>query len=154
MRTLHDRPLVFGTIMLLLQSIHTSGFSSVVRRPPFRARAAVSSPQEKTSSVGPLNAFAVDAALSAVNNFFLAQPYAAAAITCGTKASAADFVAQRRHYTKRDGTKDEIDVVGGQEMEKFEAPRNIAFLLYGSLYQGLSQEFIYNHLYAGECGNR
>lgn len=30
---------------------------------------------------------------------------------------------------------------------KTDIQRNIAFLLYGSLYQGVAQEFIYNHLY-------
>ena len=30
---------------------------------------------------------------------------------------------------------------------KTDIPRNIAFLLYGALYQGMGQEYIYNHLY-------
>ena len=31
--------------------------------------------------------------------------------------------------------------------EKTDVLRNIAFLLYGALYQGMGQEYIYNHLY-------
>lgn len=30
---------------------------------------------------------------------------------------------------------------------KFDIQRNLAYIMYGSLYQGMSQEYIYNHLY-------
>jgi protein Mpv17 len=97
-----------------------------------------------------LNAVVVDV----VNEFFLNQPYTAAALTCGVKASAADFVAQRQHLSKRDGSRDEIEISeDGSAQEIFEAPRNIAFLLYGAVYQGIGQEFIYNHLYSTWFGN-
>lgn len=74
-------------------------------------------------------------ALSAIDSFYQSAPYAAAALTCGAKASAADFVAQKR------------------QMSKFEIARNVAFLIYGALYQGMGQEFIYNHCYADWFGD-
>ena len=78
----------------------------------------------------PLSAVMVEA-LSMVNNFYQTSPYVAAALTCGTKACAADYVAQKR----------------GPSSGKMDAARTIAFLVYGAIYQGMAQEFIYNHLY-------
>lgn len=83
----------------------------------------------------PLHTVVVDA-VSIVNGFYQSSPFVAAALTCGTKASAADYVAQRRLSKKsNDG------------LSKIDTARNIAFLLYGAVYQGMAQEFIYNHLY-------
>ena len=31
---------------------------------------------------------------------------------------------------------------------KFDMKRNMAFTLYGAIYQGMAQEFIYNHMYS------
>jgi hypothetical protein len=109
---------------------------------------SVSSRAQRTQCA--LNSVATDV----VNDFFVTQPYTAAALTCGVKASAADFVAQRRHLSKRDGSLDEIEIdAEGTQQELFEAPRNIAFLLYGAVYQGMGQELIYNHLYSSWFGS-
>lgn len=118
-------------------------------------------------------------AAAAIDNFYVTSPYAAAAITCGAKASAADFVAQRRHIRTRaeeaeaaaaakaeaeaEAEENEEDSVEEEmttplvvfdddneleiEVEPFHKARNVAFLLYGGIYQGMAQEFIYNHLY-------
>lgn len=113
-------------------------------------------------------------AAAAIENFYVTSPYAAAAITCGAKASAADFVAQRRHIKTRaeeaeaaaaaeaeaevnspeyrveeEGTPPPLVVFEDEkiEVEPFHTARNVAFLLYGGIYQGMAQEFIYNHLY-------
>jgi protein Mpv17 len=75
-----------------------------------------------------------------VENFYITSPYVAAAITCGVKASAADFVAQKRQIRKR-------EEVTGSVKTTFQSARNVAFLIYGALYQGVAQEFIYNDLY-------
>ncbi len=64
-------------------------------------------------------------------------------MTCGIKASAADFLAQRREATS-DETKNEDQV---------ELERNIAFILYGGLYQGMAQYYIYNILFPTWFGN-
>jgi protein Mpv17 len=79
---------------------------------------------------GALSAVMVEA-LSIVNNFYQTSPYVAAALTCGTKACAADYVAQKR----------------APASGNIDAARTIAFLVYGAIYQGMAQEFIYNHLY-------
>lgn len=80
--------------------------------------------------------------LVVVESFYKSAPYVAAALTCGVKASAADFVAQTRHIRKRGET-------GGDSITTttFQTARNVAFLCYGAFYQGMAQEFIYNHLY-------
>lgn len=67
--------------------------------------------------------------LPAIEGFYHAAPYAAGGLVCGIKASAADFVAQKR------------------QLDKFQLARNVAFLLYGALYQGVAQEYVYNHCY-------
>ena len=126
-----------------LNSARPPKFLSTSSQPPL-------SPWSVRTSPTALNSVAVDM----VNNFFLTQPYTAAALTCGVKASAADYVAQRRHLSKRDGSPDEIEIdEEGTEQEVFEAPRNLAFLLYGAIYQGMGQELIYNHLYSAWFGS-
>lgn len=98
-------------------------------------------------------------AIAAADAFWKQSPYAAAALVCGVKASAADMIAQRRQYHKR-GTA-ETETLQQEEsesptdaisLEKKEAPstdlqRNLVYVLYGALYQGMAQEYVYNHLY-------
>ena len=86
------------------------------------------------------------AVLSTLDTFFQTQPYAAAALTCGFKASTADLVAQKRDYRKRNA-----DVETALE-KTTDWKRNLAFLIYGAIYQGVAQEFIYNHLYPSFFG--
>lgn len=122
-------------------------------RPSFRAPVSsifvdqhVGTPRSGSSTTSLQSA----AALVAIDSFWRSFPYVAAAITCGVKASAADFVAQRRQLKKRD---DSATVASSETEEssssskKIDLRRNIAYILYGSLYQGMAQEFIYNHLY-------
>ena len=71
-----------------------------------------------------LNAFALEGALASVDSFYQTQPYLAAFLTCATKASAADWVAQSQQEDKN-------------------VRRNLAFILYGGFYQGCVQTFIY-----------
>ena len=84
--------------------------------------------------------------IAALNTFWKTQPYLAAGITCGIKASAADFVAQKRHFKLRD-QKQTAAVEIKTSDETMDYRRNLAFLLYGAVYQGMTQEFVYNHLY-------
>jgi protein Mpv17 len=108
-------------------------------------------------------------ALAIIDQVFQSSPYATAAITCGIKASSADWIAQKRQYRLRrpkgsGTTRNTTSIVGSAEpmstvpstpptavinrkAGKTDMQRNIAFLLYGALYQGIAQEFIYNHLY-------
>lgn len=78
--------------------------------------------------------------LGTIDALFQASPYATAAITCGIKASSADWVAQKRQLRKRNQPSEEAE-------QSTDLKRNIAFLLYGAIYQGMAQEYIYNHLY-------
>ena len=157
-------PFTITLSLLLSEATRCSAFGTQQRRTintntctcanALNSHASFSARPPRVSSLptkSALNAVVVDV----VNEFFLNQPYTAAALTCGVKASAADFVAQRQHLTKRDGSRDEIEISedGRVQEEVFEAPRNIAFLLYGAVYQGIGQEFIYNHLYSTWFGN-
>lgn len=96
--------------------------------------------------------------LSTLDAFFQSQPYTAAAITCGIKASAADWIAQKRQRAKAaaDSSTDVSSTdVNTQAETKVHAPveqktdlrRNLAFIVYGSFYTGICQEFIINHIY-------
>ena len=84
--------------------------------------------------------------LHEVSDFYATYPLQSAILTCGFKASTADLVAQKRDYRKRNA-----DV--GTALEKTtDWKRNLAFLIYGAIYQGVAQEFIYNHLYPSFFG--
>jgi hypothetical protein len=76
--------------------------------------------------------------LAVIDHFFQVSPYSAAAITCGIKASAADFVAQKRDYRKRK-EQAKIDQTPKPKRKNTDYQRNLAFILYGSLYQGMAQ---------------
>ncbi|CAB9518321.1 expressed unknown protein [Seminavis robusta] len=80
-----------------------------------------------------------------MDTFWQTCPYTAAALVCGVKASAADMIAQKSVLTP---TQEEPTVVVEVEEEfDLDVKRNVAFLLYGSLYQGMVHEFVFNHLY-------
>ena len=85
-------------------------------------------------------------ALSAINTAFELNPYAAGAFVAGVKAGSADLLAQKRQIRLAKAEKDPQEV----ETEKpkgLDVQRALAFLLYGAVYQGLAQEYTYNHLY-------
>lgn len=77
-----------------------------------------------------------DATISAVESFFITKPYLAAFLTCSAKASAADFIAQ----TKASATNVDLS-------------RNAAFLIYGGLYQGMAQQFMYSTVFPDMFGH-
>jgi len=96
------------------------------------------------------------AALVALDTLFQSHAYAAAAITCGIKASSADLVAQKRQYRMRNETPIKYtmgDSVVVAAPKTTDLRRNIAFLVYGAVYQGLAQEYVYNHLYPAMFGS-
>lgn len=68
---------------------------------------------------------------STIDAFYKNQPYAAAFATCAIKASSSDAIAQR----------------AVERIDKFGWRRNISFIVYGGLYQGMAQYFIFNQLY-------
>lgn len=170
-RSIGRRPKELVATIFFLQLMGSSSFSPVHLAPhpapqfdpsARRTRVCLKRPLSQGGSVSALAA-AADVT-QAVNEFFVTAPYAAAALTCGTKASAADYVAQKRQYGKRDGTEnaspeaEQDETASGEtkgvstqsiedEEKRFQLPRNLAFLLYGAAYQGMGQEFIYNHVY-------
>ncbi|GAX15330.1 hypothetical protein FisN_8Lh377 [Fistulifera solaris] len=77
---------------------------------------------------------------SAVDAFYQSQPYLAAFLTCGVKAGSADFVAQKQQASqaKKEESQGECE---------FDVSRNLAFLVYGGLWQGIFQQCLYLHLY-------
>jgi len=112
--------------------------------------------------------------LSDMDALWQTYPYTAAALVCGFKASAADMVAQFQEFSSQNATTstttletEDTNAVAPRVMESScddsmtESPpssfsmwkeatdwkRNAAFIAYGSLYQGITQEYIYNHLY-------
>lgn len=123
-------------------SVKTSTLSLVSSR----ATAAAGRPKSTTA------VRALGEVLTAVDTFYQTAPYAAGALTCGFKASAADFVAQRREWTKQHADVNETRE-SSSSTNRFAIARNMAFLIYGAIYQGLAQEFIYNHCYATWFGN-
>lgn len=95
------------------------------------------------------------AEVSAVETFFITKPYLAAFLTCSVKASAADLIAQ----TKASTANVDVDLRRNGET-KAETPeanldvsRNAAFLLYGGLYQGMVQQFMYSNVFPSMFGH-
>lgn len=100
-----------------------------------------------------------------MDGFFQSFPYAAAALTCGFKASTADMVAQHRSYRMRNEKEEALKAKQQQQQQASQqqpqepqastaaaavaaleptkhttdVKRNVAFLLYGALYQGMAQ---------------
>ena len=97
------------------------------------------------------SSFSLQPALSAVNAAFELNPYAAGAAVAGFKAGSADIVAQKRQMRKANSEKsaEEIEKEGKKRLD---IRRTLGFLLYGAVYQGLCQEFTYNHLYPALFG--
>jgi len=81
----------------------------------------------------------VSTALSDLDNFYRTAPYTAAFMTCGIKASAADFLAQKRELGST--------AVEEKTNAQIEVERNLAFIVYGGVYQGIAQYYIYNVLF-------
>jgi protein Mpv17 len=77
---------------------------------------------------------------STVDAFYQSQPYLAAFLTCGVKAGSADFVAQKQQASQAKNEE-------SQGEREFDVSRNVAFLVYGGLWQGIFQQCLYLHLY-------
>jgi Mpv17 / PMP22 family len=111
-----------------------------------------------------------------VDDFFRTQPFLAAFMAASFKASAADFLAQtssrksegedqesislpqRPHRSKRHSQEraHAIRIIPKQSMQPLppvNMNRNLAFLLYGGLYQGMFLQFLYTFVYPWLYGN-
>ena len=92
----------------------------------------------------------VTSVISNIDTFYKTAPYTAAFMTCGFKASAADLLAQIREVktstsTAHESSMGEEDQQSQEKQIEFE--RNLAFILYGGIYQGMAQYYIYNILF-------
>jgi protein Mpv17 len=97
--------------------------------------------------------------LEFIDEFFMTQPFLAAFTVCSMKASAADFLAQHSSSTATTATqtkqekKKKKQQQQGQhtnsnvDINQFNINRNIAFWLYGGLYQGMWLQFLYTVVY-------
>mmetsp|Transcript_28056 Transcript_28056/g.67594 ORF Transcript_28056/g.67594 Transcript_28056/m.67594 type:complete len:279 (-) Transcript_28056:47-883(-) len=91
--------------------------------------------------------------LGAVDTFYKTMPLASAFMTCGVKASLADIVAQKRaakevaQTAQTDDYENDTLILGEIDSAPFEKRRNLAFFLYGGLYQGMAQEIIFNEAF-------
>lgn len=91
------------------------------------------------------------AMLDEINTFYQSFPIESAFITCGIKASAADAVAQNAEASQEDeatlasipNSNDSTEIEGVQ----IEAKRNLSFIMYGGLYQGIAQHIIFNEIF-------
>ena len=92
---------------------------------------------------------------STLNNFFQTQPYLAAFLTCSFKASAADIIAQTQEVPKIEdsSTKSLDDDQLVTISPRVDVSRNLGFLFYGGIYQGMAQNYLYNVLYASWFGS-
>jgi protein Mpv17 len=193
MRSHHLVPTALLLTTALLASTTTTGFQtatdlrSVVRTSPRKAEfvppSTVSDRQSssrllpnnlihrrQSASTTALQSALLSTALAAVDSFWKTSPYAAAAIVCGIKASAADFVAQHRQFRKEASKAQDDETAAAAAaaplsvtsstgaaavplpQPKVDKLRNLAYLIYGAVYQGITQEYVYNHLYPAMFG--
>jgi protein Mpv17 len=102
---------------------------------------------------------------STINAFFQNDPYLAAFLTCSFKASAADIVAQNQEDLGGEEEANEFSnsnsnplvVVDdnyddNNNLSGVNLSRNLGFLLYGGLYQGMAQCYLYNVVYPALLG--
>jgi protein Mpv17 len=109
-------------------------------------------------------------AAAAVDNFYRTAPLESAFLTCGIKGSLADAIAQKldkpHHDLVDDDNVEKTSTInnsarsrsdslsrydeeqdGKQEETTFDASRNLAYVIYGGLYTGIAQHFIYNEIF-------
>lgn len=99
---------------------------------------------------------------SLINDFYMNQNrFKVAFLTCSTKACAADLVVQwfdraavKRLKNNGDAGGSKNELTGEKEKgTSIDYRRAAVFLLYGGLYQGMTQEYIYNDIYATLFGS-
>lgn len=107
----------------------------------------------------------IDSATSGLDDFFRTQPFLSAFVACSVKASVADFLAQTSVVTSKNAAEVQRmlshsrhqvdDAIMTHMVGNINIQRNIAFLLYGGLYQGMFLQFlylvVYPNLYSGSA---
>lgn len=132
-----------STTSPLFQKRHTiSSLPNSRHSQPLRPNYICHNPSHKVTSSQRHRLSASAIPIQSLSFWFENYPYLAAFLTCGFKASAADAVAQvkdRSKAKKKNG--------GTTTIVRFQFLRNLAFILYGGLYQGATQEYLYNHIF-------
>jgi hypothetical protein len=117
--------------------------SSTLRR--VRSPSNVSRGRHSTAFIDP------STIIAGISTFYQTQPYTSAFVTCAVKGVAADLVAQKQSAVQEQKvlvaktSKRPFHRRGGaSHTSSFDLKRNIAFLLYSGIYQGMALELIYN----------
>ena len=136
----HSLLLYFGSIGHSSEQNHQLQSIMTIMMPTHRwllALAVALSTISKNScnAFGPV--FIIPSAISGVDVFFKTHRFATAFIAGGAQATAADFVVQSRESLQHNNNK---------QRSNFCPRRNLSFLLYGGLYQGVANEYIFNTL--------
>jgi hypothetical protein len=118
----------------------------------------------------PSTSLSASSVVDVIDGFFQSQPYVSAFLTCSIKASAADFFSQKRSignpteschgHTNQviSHTGVSASTVHRQDslaavLPSVDIPRNLAFLCYGGVYQGLCENFMYSTLFPAWFGD-
>lgn len=139
-------PVAATILLLLIPSSHA--FQTMVT--PYCGSRCHATPMSR--DILRLQAVELESAGAALDEFFRTQPFLSAFVACSMKASAADFLAQTsvdddNHVAVL--TKSSADKVNQALLllENVNIQRNVAFLLYGGLYQGMFLQFLYMVVY-------
>ena len=92
---------------------------------------AYAMPRSRLSGQKP--AMAAADLLGVINAFYTSSPYQAAFLTCGFKAMCSDAIAQKTESARK--------------QPRFSFRRNIAFIIYGGLYNGYFENFLFNNCF-------
>jgi len=119
------------------------------------------------SSISTISSCDAHPAISAINHFYKKNRFKGAFLTCSIKGCSADLVAQyiagkkkerqlreeESKFTAIDNALSKLNPIKktrGGDIEgtswKFDLRRCLIFLIYGGLYQGCAQEYIYNDI--------
>ena len=160
-----SRPLCLMTVCLSTLSTASLNLPSVSMRNScsvttqlhqLRQSASVSTPSPRRyGSTSPPAAFVDPSTLaSAIGTFYQNERFASAFLTCAIKGAAADFLAQSSSKKKEQQKRlrqrqSSLFRRGGAHIleSSMDYKRNLAFLLYGGIYQGMGLEFVYNTLF-------
>lgn len=125
---------------------------------PSQAAAFLQSIPSKATTTRRSSSVAAFTVGEAIDNFYQTQPYVSAFLTCSFKASAADFFAQKK--TQDDSSSDEsmtswrtTQQENKDDSQEVDVSRNLVFLFYGGVYQGLCQQFMYVTLFPAWFGH-
>jgi hypothetical protein len=141
-QTRRSRPLYVFEVMAAVEAVEAVGTVGAVES----AAAAGLLIQPSTS------------AFAGINTFFQTQPYLAAFLTCSFKASAADIIAQQQEVNKEGDDEDtpattSLAATTTEPEVRVDFSRNLGFLLYGGLYTGMAQNYLFNVIYPAWIGS-